>query len=197
MRFQRVIKRPDRLEAYPTRVAIRQSRSDLMNAAQEKIVVIGYGSPIRGDDAVGPLAADRLMEEPLPDDVEVISRHTLDPDLVATLANASLVVFLDASIEGPEGVVVCRDLRPEENARRALVHALDPAQLLAWVEQLFDHVPDAFLVSTRGISFEFANCELTPPVAAAVEPMLSKVRKLIRSHQEKRLAAAPESLVKS
>jgi hypothetical protein len=46
-------------------------------------------------------------------------------------------------------------------------------------------VPAAFLVSTRGVCFEFAHQELTPPVAAAVEPMLSRVRELIRRHGER------------
>ncbi|MCU0834076.1 MAG: hydrogenase maturation protease [Chromatiaceae bacterium] len=142
-------------------------------------LIIGYGSPIRGDDAIGPLVADRLEAEGLPAHVRVISRHILTADLVPDIAASDLVVFLDAAVEGPPGEVQCRPLGPDPTAVSTMAHFLDPRELLAWSQSLYDRLPEAWLVSAAGTSFEFAGYELTRAAEQAVVPMLAKVRALI------------------
>ena len=73
-----------------------------------KVLVIGYGNSIRGDDAFGPLVAERLEQTLQADRVEVLSRHLLTPELAADVRDASLVIFIDASSDGPVGQTVCR-----------------------------------------------------------------------------------------
>ena len=63
-----------------------------------RTLVIGYGSPIRGDDAIGPLAADALAAAPLPPGWRVLSRHVLTAELAEDLAAVDRVIFLDASV---------------------------------------------------------------------------------------------------
>ena len=46
-----------------------------MGDIARRALVIGYGSPIPGDDAIGPLAADRLEAEGVPGHVQVVSRQ--------------------------------------------------------------------------------------------------------------------------
>ncbi|MCU0764787.1 MAG: hypothetical protein MUF32_01875, partial [Burkholderiaceae bacterium] len=58
-----------------------------------RTLVIGYGSPIRGDDAVGPLAAEALSARPLPPGVTVLARHVLTAELAEDLAAAERVIF--------------------------------------------------------------------------------------------------------
>lgn len=146
-----------------------------------KALIIGYGSPIRGDDAIGPLVADRLEAEGLPAQVRVISRHILTADLVPDIAASDLVVFLDAAVDGPPGEVQCRPLGPDPTAVSTMAHFLDPRELLAWSQSLYDRLPEAWLVSAAGVSFEFAGYQLTPAAEQAVAPMLEKVRALIGS----------------
>ena len=141
--------------------------------------IIGYGSPIRGDDAVGPLVADRLAAEPLPPGTRVVSRHVLTADLVPDIAASELVVFLDADVDGDPGRVACRRLLPDADAVSTMAHFLDPRELLAWSQTLYGNLPEAWLVSLAGVSFDFASYQLSGAADAGVETMLAKVRELI------------------
>jgi hydrogenase maturation protease len=145
----------------------------------KKVLIIGYGSPIRGDDAIGPLVADRLQNEVLPDGVDVISRHILTAELVADLVEHDRVVFLDAAVDGPPGEIRCRQLGPDAGAMSTMAHFLDPRELLAWCETLYGEVPETFLVSVCGASFEYSSYSLSSSAEAAIEPMLEWVRRLI------------------
>ncbi|MGA7980693.1 MAG: hydrogenase maturation protease [Chromatiaceae bacterium] len=144
-----------------------------------KTLVIGYGSPIRGDDAIGPLVADRLEAEGTAADVTVVSRHILTADLVPAIAAADLAIFLDAAVDGAAGEVRCRSLEPDAAARSTMAHFLDPRELLAWTHALYGRVPKTYLVSAAGASFDYAGYQLTPVAEAAVDPMLERVRALI------------------
>jgi hydrogenase maturation protease len=144
-----------------------------------RTLVIGYGSPIRGDDAIGPLAADRLEAEGLPGHVRVIARHILTADLVPDIAESDRVIFLDASVDGPPGEVRTRRLTADPSAVSTMAHFLDPRELLAWCESLYGGAPEAWLVSVTGVSFDYAGYALTPQAAAALERMLGEIRALI------------------
>ena len=150
-------------------------------AAAARTLVIGYGSPIRGDDAIGPLAAERLATGPLPHGVRVVSRHVLTAELAEDLAAVDRVVFLDATVEGEPGEVRVRDLAPDARAVSTMAHFHDPRELLAWCETLYGRTPQAWLVSVAGQSFDYASYRLTPCAAAAVAAMLAEVRRLIAS----------------
>jgi hydrogenase maturation protease len=144
-----------------------------------RALVIGYGSPIRGDDAIGPLAADRLEAEGLPDGVKVFSRHVLTAELAEDIAAADLVIFLDAAADGPPGKVRVLSLAADASAVSTMAHFLDPRELLAWAETLYERRPEAWLVSAAGVSFDYGLYDLSPAQAAAVGPMLDHVRRLI------------------
>jgi hydrogenase maturation protease len=144
-----------------------------------KTLVIGYGSPIRGDDAIGPLVADRLEEEGTPPGVTVISRHILTADLVPDIVESDLVIFLDATVDGAPGEIRCRPLAPDAAAPSTMAHFLDPRELLAWAQALYGKGPEAYLISAAGASFDYAGYELTPLVEAAVHPMLECIHALV------------------
>lgn len=143
-----------------------------------KTLVIGYGSPIRGDDAIGPLVADHLEAQALPPGVRVISRHILTAELVADLVEQERVIFLDAAIDAEPGEVRCQRLTPNGDTLSSMAHFLDPRELLAWCAALYGRVPESFLISAGGESFEYANYQLTPTGEAALTQMLVQVRQL-------------------
>jgi hydrogenase maturation protease len=167
----------------PHRLAPNRGSGALAAIATDVIghrtLVIGYGSPIRGDDAIGPLAADRLEAEGVPDSVQVVSRHVLTAELVPDIAAADLVVFLDAAVDGPPGEVRLRRLSPDAQAVSTMAHFLDPRELLAWTDVLYDRRPDAWLISAAGVRFDYGLYDLSPALAAAIDPMLDQVRRLI------------------
>lgn len=152
-----------------------------------RTLVIGYGSPIRGDDAIGPLAADALAAGPLPPGLRVLSRHILTAELAEDLAAAETVIFLDAASQGQPGEVQVRRLEPDAHALSTMAHFLDPRELLAWCDTLYQRAPEAWLVSAAGESFDYASYHLGPAATAALPLMLNEVRRLLdaaRAHAE-------------
>lgn len=144
-----------------------------------RALIIGYGSPIRGDDAIGPLAADRLAAMDLPADVAVQARHILTAELVADLRQVEQVIFLDAAADSVPGEVCCRALVPDPSAPSTMAHFHDPRELLAWCDTLYGQAPQAWLVTAGGADFGYANYRLSPVAEQALPRMLAQVCALL------------------
>jgi len=147
-------------------------------------LVIGYGSPIRGDDAIGPLGAEALAASALPAGVEVLARHVLTADLVPDLAAARRVIFLDACVGGHPGQVNVQALAPQPGLASTMAHVHDPRELLAWCVALYGRAPQAWLVSAEGASFDYAHCQLSACAQAALADMLGTVRAMLDEPDE-------------
>ena len=76
------------------------------------VLVIGYGNPLRGDDGIGRHAAELLAGDPPLDGAEVLTSHQLVPELAEDISRASLVVLIDASLQGEPGSLSVRRIEP-------------------------------------------------------------------------------------
>ena len=153
-----------------------------------RLLIIGYGNPLRGDDAVGFLAAERLQElvpSPVHDPevshtriaVEVLAVHQLTPELMEPISRADRVIFMDASAAGDPGTIHRRKLMPGKLGEAAMAaasftHHADPAALLAGARSLFGNAPQAWLVTVSGANFEFTG-QLSAPVAKALDRLVA------------------------
>ncbi len=144
-----------------------------------KTLIIGYGSPIRGDDAIGPLVADYFAHSELPPGVNVLSRHILTAELVADLAEQERVIFVDAAIDAAPGEVRCQHVIPNGETLSSMAHFLNPPELLAWCAALYGRVPESFLISAGGASFDYANYQLTPLAQQAFTEIVAQVQQLL------------------
>ena len=120
------------------------------------MLVIGYGNPLRGDDAAGLIAAGRLGG---------LAVHQLTPELAEAIALADGVIFLDADASLPPGEIAVTPLVP---AAAPLDHHAAPAALLALTRTLYGAAPQAWLIGMGGEDFELRE-GLTPAAARAVE----------------------------
>jgi hydrogenase maturation protease len=141
-------------------------------------LVIGYGNPTRGDDAIGWVAAERLTEEIQDGRVHVLARQQLTLDLAADLGQIERVVFIDAAVMGTPGEIQIERIDPAASCIEAFSHQLAPAALLECAFALYGECPEGYLVSVTGESFEFGD-KLTTPVATVLPDVLSRVRELI------------------
>jgi hydrogenase maturation protease len=98
---------------------------------------------------------------------------------VGEVAEAGLVIFLDASVEGVPGEVRCRPLVPDPDATISMAHFLDPRELLAWVVALYGQAPPAYLITATAQTFDYAGYQLSPTADNAVQPMIDWTHKLI------------------
>ncbi len=141
----------------PTQKAkIERCREESRHGTHECVryaLIIGYGNPLREDDAIGRRAAALLEERLPPGTAEIIQCHQLTPELAAKLESASVVVFLDAACDQPPGAVSCTNVNPQHPA--AWSHQLSPGQLLALAGQLSGQAPPAFLIRGGILRMDF------------------------------------------
>jgi hydrogenase maturation protease len=117
--------------------------------APQRILIIGYGSELRGDDAAGPIAARALAERGF----EALAVHQLTPELAEPIAAARTVIFLDAHADLPPGEVSVARLSPAAPSQ-PLEHHASPAGLLRLAREAYGTAPAAWLVGMGGENFE-------------------------------------------
>jgi hydrogenase maturation protease len=160
-----------------------------------QILIIGYGSQLRGDDAIGCRAADELEQYYHDDpDVEVIASHQLTPEMALDISRSDFVLFLDASsAEEPGKISQVRVLA--ETVHLGFAQQLSPATLLALAEQLYGHAPEAVGISLAGWSFKLSNqlsrrAEMLMPVFVAQAKDVVESRRQISDPSQPGLSAA-------
>jgi hydrogenase maturation protease len=159
--------------------------SDL-SAAPRRILVLGYGNPLRGDDGLGWHAARLLEAHPWDPatTVQVHACHQLTPELAALLAAFDLAIFIDARQPAapPTAVphpapVQCVRLEAAEPAAWRLSHHLTPAALLRCARELYGACPAAVVLAVVGADFGYRET-LSPGVQAALPLLLAEVQRL-------------------
>jgi hydrogenase maturation protease len=114
----------------------------------------------------------------LPVGVDAIARHVLTAELVTELVGRERAIFLDAAAGGEPGTVQVHRLEPDVDAHSTMAHFLDPSELLAWCQRLYGQAPEAYLITVTGDCFDYAHCQLSPVVEAALERLLEQVERL-------------------
>lgn len=118
-----------------------------------RTLIVGYGNPLRGDDGVGWHAAEELCRSLSSPNIEVLTRQQLTPDLAASVADADVVFFIDATQDGKPGELTCMEVAPEIWTP-SFSHDLSPGGVLAVARELYGASPKAFLVSLCGECFD-------------------------------------------
>lgn len=122
-----------------------------------KMLVIGYGNELRGDDAVGVRVARAVAAWARPK-VEAIAAQGLAPEMAERIAGADVVVFVDAS-QGSAGMT---ELHAEDVL--PLGHTSEPGWLLALARAVYGRQPRAWLLAIAATRFEFGE-----PLSAVAE----------------------------
>jgi len=140
-----------------------------------RMLIIGYGNPLRADDGVGWQAAWRLGELLWDKPIEILALHQLTPELAEPISRADLIIFIDASLQGQPGSWKCERLAFNSTLANALAHHFTPRSLLGYAQAIFDVSPLALVVSVTGESFAYCE-QLTPRVEAALPQVIKHVR---------------------
>lgn len=141
-----------------------------------RIVVIAIGNPSRGDDALGPMLVERLGPG-WPEAVVTLTEYQLQIEHVLDLAEASLVLFVDAE-RGLAGPCRLRELRPDASPT-VFSHALSPTQLLGlYASAVGCAPPPAFVLGLAAEGFELG-APLSERAVAALEAGCERARALL------------------
>lgn len=145
-----------------------------------KALVIGFGSTLRGDDALGIRVAENLRAQVDPKLVEIQTFHQLGPELAETFSRYQLVILVDASIEGAAGTVRSRQITPNRGSRSE-THAVDPAALLSLAKSLYGNAPTTLLVTVTGEDFSFGT-QMSDSVQLAIPEAVAEIEHLLAAH---------------
>jgi len=142
-----------------------------------KVLIAGIGNIFLGDDGFGPEVLRRLG--PQPDGVRAVDFGIRGVDLAFTLSEGwDTVILVDASARGgTPGTLYLLEPAPEE-LPTAPGHGLLPGQALELMKQLGGSIGRLRLVACEAESVD-ESMGLSAPVAAAVEPAVAMVRKLV------------------
>jgi hydrogenase maturation protease len=147
------------------------------------IVVIGYGNPLRGDDAIGWKAAEALRDVYEDDGaVEVFASHQLNPEMAESVAEAGMVIFIDAVADKlGAGKIACESVHPADHSS-AFSHQLDPPTLLASAIDLYGSCPRAAVIGVGIQSCDLGH-DLSREVKAALPRVVAEVKQMIELHR--------------
>ncbi len=138
-------------------------------------LVIGYGNTLRGDDAAGVIAAQRIRDA-MPG-VDVLITHDIQPEIAEAISYRSMVIFLDAAAGIQE--LVCTQIDVSAPVPPIESHLFSPSQLLALCKTLYGTVPtQVHLIGIPAREFGFAE-RLTPETEAAIDECVARVRQLL------------------
>lgn len=144
----------------------------------DRIVVLGVGNPLMGDDGIGIEALTRLRESwVVPADVQLIDGGTWGMQLLPAFEAADEVLILDAIEAGrPPGSIVSlgRDELPRHLRLRVSPHHVDLEDVLALLEFRGTTPARMAAVGIQPASVSWG-IGLSPPVEAAVPALVREV----------------------
>jgi hydrogenase maturation protease len=145
-----------------------------------KTLIIGYGNPFRRDDGFGWRVIDALKAAPI-EGMEVIQTLQLMPELAEDISHASLVIFVDASVEGEPGKVQVRPVQGGERPAPNYTHYVAPEELMGMAEVLYGRQPDAWLITVTGKDFDLGE-GLSPIVDESIPKVITQIRACCLNH---------------
>jgi hydrogenase maturation protease len=160
-----------------------------------KVLVAGIGNVFLGDDGFGVEVAHRLARRELPPGVEVRDFGIRGVHLAYQLLEAyDLVVLVDAMHrDRPPGSLYVLEPEPDPDRGMSMdAHDLDPEAVLALVPLLGGALGETVVVGCEPETVD-ARMGLSPVVAAAVEPAVDLVIRVVTEGVPARVPATERS----
>lgn len=149
-----------------------------------KTLILGLGNPLLGDDAIG-LRVSAALRERLAGraDVDVLDEEAGGLRLMEVMTGYDRAIVVDAAVTGgAPGSIRCLGPAEVPTQRTAIAHGIDLPRALELGRVLELPMPyDVRVVAIEAERvLEFSH-EMTPAVAAALEPAVETVLELLRA----------------
>jgi hydrogenase maturation protease len=156
-------------------------------------LIIGYGNPMRGDDAIGCHAARALEQHFWNDpDVEVMAAQQLTPEMAEDLSERDFVLFLDASFGDQPGTIMRTTVSPGTGPG-GFSHHLTPSSLLTAAEQLYGDAPFAMSITMAGWSFDLGQ-KMSHIATRRMPDLIRLAQEAVDAHRHKKQAHTPSRM---
>ena len=144
----------------------------------EIILVVGYGNELRGDDGIGARVAEDIAAANYPG-VRVRSVCQLVPELAAEVAEARIVIFVDALADPNRAAVELTPVGAEEITDWS-THSADPRTLLALTRAVYRRAPEAWWLTVPGRNFDVGE-GLSSVAEENLRQAIARIKKLIHA----------------
>lgn len=150
-----------------------------------RILILGIGNYLMGDEGVGVHAALRLQGQQLKEDVEVVDGGTGGFHLLQYFEDHETVILIDATLdENPPGTIRLIQPRFAKDFPRAMsTHDIGLRDMVNAL-QLMDKMPHIYLFVVSIESIQQQGIELTSPIERAMPELLSQIQQLLQ-HETK------------
>jgi len=165
-------------------------------AIAERILILGIGNFLMGDEGIGVHVANALANEPWPEGIEVVDGGTGGFHLLGYFEGHSYVIIIDATLDGnPPGTIRLIKPRFAKDFPPAMsTHDIGLKDMVSAL-QLLDRMPeiDLFVVSIESIQQQ--GIELTPAIKATIPLISAKVKLLVEQRRKYADQIPPSVLV--
>ena len=145
------------------------------------LLVIGYGDPDHGDDAIACQLTTQLQALKLKN-VEVCAVEQLNPELSAKLSTADYAIFVHASwiktVDVKIEVIDACGMETAGSSTPGCGHSWSPCSLLALTHSVYGHEPQSWLVKVAGQSFETGH-HLSDEAKQNIQNAIAQIEALI------------------
>lgn len=154
-----------------------------------RLLILGVGNVLLGDEGVGVHVARRLEARAWPPDVTVVDGGTGGFHLLPHLADNDVAVMIDATLDGqPPGTMRVFEPKYASDYPKALsAHDIGLKDLIESAG-LLGQLPRVILVTVSVASVQPMVVDLSPDVAAVVPAVAERVEQLVGELLEERRA---------
>ena len=148
-----------------------------------KILVIGYGNSLAGDDALGFYTVKKLLETDLPQNTTAKYIHQLMPEHSLEFTGYDKIIFIDAEESEIPGEIRHREIhRSDLKDTAAAAHEFTLDSILLMGYWLYGKMPEIHLITVTGCNFDTGE-SMTPAVEAGIPGVIEAVFSII-AHEE-------------
>lgn len=153
-------------------------------ADTKEIWIIGCGDPRQGDDGIGAYIVNLLKSQFVyTEGINFRCLPHLTPGLINDLRNASLIIFIETTVEKLTKGWRLKKIHPDLKFQWFMKYHATPAYLLGLLQSAFKQSPRTWLISVEGYDFSLAEDfypETKENVEAAVSFVYRFVEKIVR-----------------
>lgn len=153
-------------------------RERMSTTTKERILVLGVGNLLMGDEGVGIHAARELMERTLPPRVDVIDGGTAGLDLLHLIEGYERVLIIDAVDVGEEPGAILRfspqDVTSQDGDFPMSLHQTEVLRVLEFADYVGQELPPVVIFGVQPESMEWS-LELSPRLQARLDLLVDAV----------------------
>ncbi|MEO6355833.1 MAG: hydrogenase maturation protease [Ferruginibacter sp.] len=146
---------------------------------EKRILILGIGNYLMGDEGVGVHVANRLQQQGLPYGVDVVDGGTGGFHLLGYFEDYETVILVDATLDN-NSLGTIRLIRPRfanDFPKAMSTHDIGLKDMVSAL-QLLDKMPDIHLFVVSIESLQQQGIELTEPVEKAIPGLMIKILEL-------------------